>query len=106
MGLSSAVLTGSSVDGRAEPVCSAPNVSRQPLGLAAGSQPLRPFLRNFVRQDVNRLRVGVEPPVEPEAFAPLVLAPQRDLERPNILFIEKRGDELACRALLELQELA
>jgi len=57
-----------------------------------GLSTARPFLQNFVRQDVHRLRVGVEPPVEPEAFAPLVLAPQRDLERPIIFFIEERGD--------------
>ena len=70
------------------------------------AKPFGPFLGNFVRQDEHRLLVGVEPPIEPEAFAPLVLAPQRDLERPNILFIEKRRDDLACRALLERHQLA
>jgi hypothetical protein len=63
--------------------------------LAVGhSRRFEPILGNFVRDDEHCLLVGVEAPVEPEAFAPLVLARQRDLERLNILFVQKRVDQL------------
>jgi hypothetical protein len=73
--------------------------------LGVGPERFRWFLGNFVREDEHGLLVGVEPPVEPEALVPLVLAPQGDLERLSILFVEKRGDHFGCRALLERHEL-
>src|SRR5688500_5300912 len=44
--------------------------------------------------------------MESEGFAPLVLTAEGDIERLSILFVEKGGDDLVCRGLLELHQLA
>lgn len=72
--------------------------------LAVGPERFEPVLGKFVGYDEHRFFVGVESPVESEALASLVLAPQRDLQRLNILFVEKGGDELACRGFLKRHE--
>src|SRR6185295_1049691 len=73
IGAFDAVLTGSSMDAQDRTGLFGTQRFEASTRASRGLSTARPFLQNFVRQDVHRLRVGVEPPVEPEAFAPLVL---------------------------------